>query len=67
MGTTGARNLQRSSLSSKRAQRTIKQIETVIGRRISSHTSDNSAGQKTPGGQGLVAYNGTRLDKADRR
>ena len=45
MATIGARGLQRASLSSERAQRTIEAIETYVGVRISSDTSDHSSGE----------------------
>ena len=45
MATIGARGLQRASLSSERAQRTIKKIETHLGITISSNTSDHSSGE----------------------
>ena len=48
MATIGARGLQRKSLSSERAQRTIKSIEAQLGIKVSGDTSDNPAGQETP-------------------
>ena len=45
MATSGTRGLQRQSLSSKRAQRTIEAIETVVGTTISSDTGDHSASE----------------------
>ena len=46
MATIGARGLQRKSLSSERAQRTIKAIETYIGTTVSSDTSNNPTSQE---------------------
>ena len=48
MATSGTRGLQRQSISSKRAQRTVEAIETVIGRAISSDISDNSTSEEIP-------------------
>ena len=45
MATSGTRGLQRQSLSSERARRTIEAIETVVGRAIGSNTSDHSSGE----------------------
>jgi hypothetical protein len=53
MATIGARGLQRKSLSSERAQRTIEAIETYVGRTISSDTSDHSSSEETPSEQQL--------------
>ena len=65
MATSGTQGLQRSSLSSKRAQRTLRAIETYIGRTISSDTSDHSTSQETPSEQQLE-FNFTRsVDEAD--
>ena len=47
MATSGTHGLQRQSLSSERAQRTIETIETVIGATISSDTSDHSSSETT--------------------
>jgi hypothetical protein len=43
MATSGTHGLQRQSLSSERARRTIEAIETVVGRTISSNTSNHSS------------------------
>ena len=48
MATSGTRRLQRSSLSSKRAQRTIETIEAQLGTTISSDTSDNPTSEEAP-------------------
>ena len=64
MATFGTRRLQRKSISCQRARRTIKAIETYLGRTISSDTSNHTPSEKTPGDRTMVAYNGTRLDKA---
>ena len=48
MATSGTRRLQRSSLSSKRAQRTIAAIEAYFGRAISSNISDHSTSEEAP-------------------
>ena len=46
MATSGTRGLQRQSLSSKRAQRTIETIEAQLGTTISSDTSDHSTSEE---------------------
>ena len=46
MATSGTHGLQRQSLSSERARRTIEAIEAVVGRAISSDTSDHSSGEE---------------------
>ena len=53
MATSGTRGLQRQSLSSKRAQRTIETIETQLGTTISSDTGDHSTSEETPSEQQL--------------
>jgi hypothetical protein len=62
MGTIGARGLQRKSLSSKRAQQSIKSLEAQLGVRVSSDTSDNSTSQETPSEQKLGNDNEGSLD-----
>ena len=62
MATIGARGLQRKSLSSERAQRTIKAIETYIGTTVSSDTSDNPASQEIPSERKLGDNNEGSLD-----
>ena len=47
MGTIGAQRLRRSAVSSQRARRSIKSIETAIGRTIGGNTSDNKASKET--------------------
>ena len=65
LATSGTRRLQRSSLSSKRAQRTIETIEAQLGTTISSDTSDHSTGEETPSEQQLE-FDFTRgVDEAD--
>ena len=48
MGTIGARGLQRKSLSSKRAQQSIKSLEAQLGIEIGSDTSDNPTSEEAP-------------------
>ena len=62
MATIGARGLQRKSLSSERAQRTIKAIETYIGTTVGGDTSDNSTGQEAPSERKLGDNNEGSLD-----
>ena len=62
MATSGARGLQRKSLSSERAQRTIKAIETYIGTTVSGDTSDNSTSQETLSERKLGKDNEGSLD-----
>ncbi len=62
MATIGARGLQRKSLSSERAQRTINAIETYIGQSIGSDTSDHSSGQETSSERKLGEDNAGSLD-----
>jgi hypothetical protein len=45
MATSGTRGLQRQSLSSERARRTIEAIETVVGTTIGGDTSDHSSSE----------------------
>ena len=66
MGTIVTRRLQRKSLSSKRAQRSIESIEAHLGRKISGDTSDNSSSEKTSSEQGLANDNERSVDKTDR-
>jgi len=47
MATTGTQGLLRSSLSSKRAQRTITAIEAYFGGAIGGYTGDNSTSKET--------------------
>jgi len=53
MATSGTQGLQRKSLSSKRAQRTIEAIETHIGVRVSGDGSDNTPSETLPSGEQL--------------
>ena len=48
MATFGTRRLQRKSISCQRARRTIKAIETYLGRTISSDTGYHTPSEKTP-------------------
>ena len=64
MATIGAQGLQRASLSSERAQRTIKKIETHLGITISSNTSNNSSSQTPFAGQQLEFDFERGLDEA---
>jgi hypothetical protein len=65
MATSGTRGLQRQSLSSKRAQRTIETIEAQLGTTISSDTSDHSTSEEAPSEQQLE-FDFTRgVDEAD--
>jgi hypothetical protein len=67
MATSGTQGLLRQSISSKRAQRTITAIETVIGTTISSNTSNNTSSEKTLSKQELGKHIQGSLDKADKR
>ena len=65
MATSGARGLQRKSLSSKRAQQSIKSLEAQLGIEIGSDTSDNPSSQEAPSEQQLE-FDFTRgVDEAD--
>lgn len=65
MATSGARGLQRKSLSSERAQRTIKSIEAQLGIRIGGDTSDNKTSEETSSEQELGRDTQGSVDKAD--
>ena len=65
MGTAGTRRLQRKSISSERARRTIETIETVIGRTISSNTSDHPTSEETSSEQQLEFDFTGSVDEAD--
>ena len=65
MATSVTRRLQRRSLSSKRAQQSIKSLEAQLGITISSDTSDNSSSQETLSERELGDDNERSLDKAD--
>ena len=62
MATIGARGLQRKSLSSQRAQRTIEGIEAQLGIKVSGDTSDNPTSQETPSERKLGDNNEGSLD-----
>jgi len=62
MGTIGARGLQRKSLSSKRAQQSIKSLEAQLGIEIGSDTSDNPSSQEAPSERKLGDDNEGSLD-----
>ena len=64
MATIGARGLQRKSLSSERAQRTIKAIETYIGTTVSGDTSDHSSSKTVSIEQQLEFDFSRSVDKA---
>ena len=65
MATIGTRGLQRQSLSSKRAQRTIETIETQLGTTISSNTGDHSTCEEAPSEQQLEFDFSRSVDEAD--
>ena len=65
MGTIGARGLQRKSLSSKRAQQSIKSLEAQLGIEIGSDTSDHSPSQEAPSEQQLEFDFTGSVDKAN--
>lgn len=67
MGVTSSRRLQRQSVSSQRAQQTIKTIETYLGRAFGSDTGDYTPSQKTPSRQRLADDNGPSLGKTSKR
>ena len=62
MGTIGARGLQRKSLSSKRAQHTLKTLEAQLGIEIGSDIGDNSSSQEAPSERKLGDDNEGSLD-----
>ena len=64
MATIGTQRLFRSSLSSKRAQQSIKSLEAQLGIEIGSDTSDHSTGKETPSEQQLEFDFTGSLDKA---
>jgi hypothetical protein len=47
MATTGTQGLRRQSISSKRAQQSIKTIEAYFGTAIGGYTSNNTSSQET--------------------
>ena len=65
MATSGTHGLQRQSLSSERARRTIEAIETVVGATISSDTSDHSTSEEAPSKQQLEFDFSRSVDEAD--
>ena len=65
MATSGTRRLQRKSLSSKRAQRTIKSLEAQLGIRVGGDSSDNTTREKTSSEQQLEFDFTGSVDKAD--
>jgi hypothetical protein len=67
MATSGTHGLQRQSISSKRARRTIETIETVIGRTIGSDPSDYTSGQEAPSEQQLEFNFRGSVDETDKR
>ena len=65
MATSGTHGLQRQSLSSERARRTIEAIETVVGTTISSDTSDHSTSETLSSKQRLGNNNEGSMDQTD--
>jgi hypothetical protein len=65
MATSGTRGLQRQSLSSERAQRTIKTIEAQLGRTISSDISDNTSSEEASKWEQLEFDFSRSVDKTD--
>ncbi len=65
MATSGTQGLQRQSLSSERARRTIEAIETVVGRAIGGNTSDHSTSEEAPEWKQLEFDFSRSVDKAD--
>ena len=64
MATIGAQGLQRASLSSERAQRTINTIETYLGRTVGGNTSNHSSGETVSIEQQLEFDFSRSVDKA---
>ena len=62
MATNGTRGLQRKSLSSQRAQRTLKSLEAQLGIKVSGDTSDNPTSQEIPSEPKLGDDNAGSLD-----
>ena len=62
MATNGTRGLQRKSLSSQRAQRTLKSLEAQLGIKVSGDTSDYSTGEETSSEPKLGDNNEGSLD-----
>ena len=67
MGTIGARQLRRSSLSRERSRRSIEAIETYFGRTIGGNTSNNQTSQETPTRQRVANDNERSVDKTNKR
>jgi len=65
MATSGTHGLQRQSISSERARRTVEAIETVIGATISSDTSDHSTSEEVPSEQQLEFDFTRSVDETD--
>ena len=65
MATSGTHGLQRQSISSKRAQRTLKAIEAQLGTTISSDTSNHSTSQEAPSERTVGDNNEGSVDKAN--
>ena len=63
MATSVTRGLQRQSLSSKRAQRTIEAIEAQLGRAIGSNTSNHPSCEEVPSEQQLEFDFSRSVDK----
>ena len=67
MGTFGAQRLRRSSISSSRARRALKAIETYFGRTIGGDSSDHQTSEKISSKQTVVNDNERSMDKTKRR
>jgi len=65
MGTTGTRRLQRQSLSSERAQRTIKAIEAQLGYAIGRDSCDYPPSETESSEQRLGNNNEGSVDEAN--
>ena len=66
MATSGTRGLQRQSLSSKRAQRTIETIEAQIGVSIGSDPSNYSSSEETSSEHNMGTDKSASVDKTDK-
>tara|TARA_B110000971_G_C19994888_1_gene493792 strand:- start:1577 stop:1780 length:204 start_codon:yes stop_codon:yes gene_type:complete len=66
MATSGTQRLQRKSLSSERAQRTIEAIETVVGISIGSDPSYYPPGKETLSERKLGYDNEGSVDKTNK-
>ena len=64
MTTIGIQGLFRSSVSPKRAQRTIAAIEAYFGRTVSSNTSDNTACEEASCQRNMANHRNRSLEEA---